>query len=215
MSLRVVVPPHPLIAHWLCVLRDPATPSPLVTTAMAELGRWLSYEALRDWLPQRAVQLETAHGPCDGQVVDASVPVLAIPVLPAGLGLWEGARSVLPAAALAPLRPQGDSDSPSGLPQRLGPRVGVLVFTPQIASGQGLLRILRRLAELGVEGPRLRVITTVAAAPGLKLLGEQLPDLTIYCACIDADLDANGVIVPGIGAVDARFTGIDAAGCLG
>ena len=42
MSLRVVVPPHPLIAHWLTVLRDQQTPSPLFATAMAELGHWLT-----------------------------------------------------------------------------------------------------------------------------------------------------------------------------
>ncbi|MGA0279595.1 MAG: uracil phosphoribosyltransferase, partial [Vulcanococcus sp.] len=48
-TLRVVVPPHPLIGHWLTVLRDRETPQPLFATAMAELGRWLTYEAMRDW----------------------------------------------------------------------------------------------------------------------------------------------------------------------
>lgn len=215
MSLRVVVPPHPLIAHWLCVLRDPSTPSPLVATALAELGRWLTYEALRDWLPQRPVQLTTAQGSCDGQVVDASVPVLAIPLLPAGLGLWEGARPVLPAAALAPLIPAADGGEVVGLPDQLGPRLGVLLFTPQIASGRSLLKVLERLRALGVEGPRLRVISVIAAAPGLKLLGEQLPDLTLYCACIDPELDDQGAIRPGIGDAASRFTGIVPGGCLG
>ena len=87
MSLRVVVPPHPLIAHWLTVLRDTGTPSPLFATAVLELGRWLSYEALRDWLPQRQVVVHTPLATSEGQVVDATAPLLAIPLLPAGLGL--------------------------------------------------------------------------------------------------------------------------------
>ena len=51
MSLRVVVPPHPLIGHWLTMLRHRETPAALYATALQELGRWLTYEALRDWLP--------------------------------------------------------------------------------------------------------------------------------------------------------------------
>jgi len=215
MSLRVVVPPHPLIAHWLCVLRDPATPAPLVGTAMAELGRWLTYEALRDWLPQRSVRLETARGECEGQVVDPRVPVLAIPILPAGLGLWEGARTALPAAALAPVILGTGDPGTSGLPGGIGERVGVLVYAAQIGSGRRLLSLLETLRSMAVSGSRLRVISTVAASSGLRLLGEQLPDLTLYCACIDPGLDEDGAIVPGIGDVDQRFSGFDPAGCLG
>ena len=45
MSLRVVVPPHPLIGHWLTMLRHRETPAALYATALQELGRWLTYEA--------------------------------------------------------------------------------------------------------------------------------------------------------------------------
>ena len=92
MSPRVVAPPHPLIGHSLTLLRDGATPSPLFATAMAELGRWLSYEALRDWLPHRRVTVETPLGQSEGQVVDPEIPLLVIPVLRGGLGLWQGGQ---------------------------------------------------------------------------------------------------------------------------
>ena len=233
MSLRVVVPPHPLIAHWLTILRDGSTTSPLFSTAMVEMGRWLSYEALRDWLPQRQIAIQTPLAGTQGQVVDGSVPLLALPVLPAGLGLWEGARSVLPAAAIAPMQwtllnadgcsedgRHGASDVETnwrwvGLPERIGERVGVLVFMAELASARPLLALLGQLRQLGVKGPRLRIITTVASAPGLKSLGEEEPDLTLYCACIDADLDAEGRIVPGFGDASRRFSGIDGVTCLG
>ena len=98
LSLRVVVPPHPLIAHWLTVLREEATPSPLFATAMGELGRWLTYEALRDWLPHCPVTVKTPAGETTGEIVDSSIPLLAVPVLRGGLGLWQGAQTVVPAA---------------------------------------------------------------------------------------------------------------------
>jgi uracil phosphoribosyltransferase len=204
LSLRVVVPPHPLIAHWLTILRDSATPSPLFATAMGELGRWLTYEALRDWLPHCPVTVKTPGGACEGSIVDPSVPLLAVPVLRGGLGLWDGARAVVPSARICHV---GIDAPPHGtahwyldhLPATIGPRVGVLVWLPQLASGRTLLALLARLAEAGVEGPRLRVITTLASAPGLKTVGEAIADLTLYCACIDPDLSEAGQILPGIG----------------
>ena len=76
-TLRVVVPPHPLIAHWLTVLRHEGTPPALYRTAMEELGRWLSYEAMRDWLPHRRDVVKTPLASTDGTVIESGVPLLA------------------------------------------------------------------------------------------------------------------------------------------
>jgi uracil phosphoribosyltransferase len=206
MSLRVVVPPHPLIGHWLTVLRDRHTPQPLYATATAELGRWLTYEALRDWLPHRTIAVETDLAAIEGQVVDTGIPLLALPLLNTGLGLWAGAQAVLPAAQVAhPML--AASGGVHGLPAAISERAGVLLFIDQIASGQRLLSLLTALRELGVEGRRLRVVTALSASPGLKLLGEQCPELTLYTACIDAEVDAAGCVVPGIGPVAERLFG--------
>jgi uracil phosphoribosyltransferase len=179
---------------------------------MGELGRWLTYEALRDWLPHRGVTVQTPGGPCEGSIVDPSIPLLAVPVLRGGLGLWDGARAVVPSARICHV----GIDAPplaavhwylDDLPATIGERVGVLAWLPQLASGRTLLALLARLAEAGVQGPRLRVITTVAAAPGLKAVGEAFPDLTLYAACIDPDLSASGRILPGFGDPAARLYG--------
>ena len=216
MSLRVVVPPHPLIANWLTLLRDRHTPDPLFATAMAELGRWLTYEAVRDWLPQRAVEVETPLSRSEGTIVDPEIPLLAVALLPSGLGLWQGGQPVLPGARVALLAPAapGEGWALDTLPAAIGERVGVLVYAPVIATGRTLLAALERLRTLGVQGPRLRVITSVAAAPGLKLIGEQIADLTLYCSCIDAELDGEGRLLPGFGDPERRLHGIGAAGCL-
>ena len=81
MTLRVVVPPHPLIGHWLTMLRHRETPAPVYGTAMQELGRWLTYEALRDWLPHRRDTVPTETGTTEGTVCEANVPLLAMPLL--------------------------------------------------------------------------------------------------------------------------------------
>jgi uracil phosphoribosyltransferase len=213
MSLRVVVPPHPLIGHWLTLLRDRQTPPPLFATAMTELGRWLTYEALRDWLPERSVEVDTPLGRCEGRVIDPAVPILAIPVLRGGLGIWDGARTVLPAARVAHVGLQtGGRDRQThwyldDLPATIGEKVGVLVFLPVLASGATLVALLERLADLGVRGARLRVITSLCGAPGLKLVGERFADLTIYTAGIDPEVDEQRRLRPGFGDAAVRLYG--------
>ncbi|MCP9816986.1 uracil phosphoribosyltransferase [Synechococcus sp. GreenBA-s] len=213
MSLRVVVPPHPLIGQWLTVLRDQQTPPALFATAMAELGRWLTYEALRDWIPHRRVPVQTPLAETEGTVVDASVPILVVPILRAGLGLWEGGRTVLPAAQVAHIGLVRDEASGEAhcyldkLPATIPANAGVLVFDPMVATGGTLLQVLERLEAKGVSGQRLRVISALAASPGLKVLGERFADLTLYTACIDAELDAAFRIVPGLGDAGDRLYG--------
>lgn len=202
MSLRVVVPPHPLIGHWLTVLRDASTPPPLYAAATKELGRWLTYEALRDWLPHRSVPVDTDLASTEGQVMDATVPILALPLCPDGLGLWDGAKTVLPAARVVHVH---RGDELAGC--RVEPRSGVLLFTAEVGTANPLLTLLTALQEQGVNGPRLRVITALCASAGLQRLGEAFPDLTMYTACIDPELTATGRISPGIGAVAERLFG--------
>ncbi|MDD9861551.1 MAG: uracil phosphoribosyltransferase [Cyanobacteria bacterium MAG STY2_bin_7] len=189
MSLRVVVPPHPLIGHWLTMLRHRETPAALYATALQELGRWLTYEALRDWLPHRREMVPGLHGDTEGTLVEASVPLIAIPVLPAGLELWQGGRSVLPDSTLCL----------GSCPQEIEANAGVILFVDQISDGEATLKLLQELRSKGVDGRRLRLITALCASPGLKLLGEAIPDLTLHTACIDEGVGEQGEIRPGIG----------------
>jgi uracil phosphoribosyltransferase len=95
------------------------------------------------------------------------------------------------------------------MPKRIGERVGVMVFDPMVATGGSLAMVLRQLKELGVHGPRLRVITALASSPGLKSLAEEFQDLTLYTGCIDAELDARNYIVPGLGDAGDRLYGTE------
>ena len=139
--------------------------------------------------------------------------MLAIPVLRSGLGLWEGARPVVPNAAVAHIGFQREATGEpavcfyDGLPKRIPANAGVLVFDPLVATAGTLLQVLERLEALGVSGVRVRVISALAASPGLKRLGERYGDLTIYTGCIDAELDDQQRILPGLGDAAERLYG--------
>jgi uracil phosphoribosyltransferase len=142
-------------------------------------------------------------------VVDPEVPLLAVVQVPAGLGLWQGAQPVLPTARVAHVAPASGTDGRAWaldrLPSSLEERLGVLVFCAEVADGGHQLALLERLEALGVAGERLRLITAVAAAPGLRRLADRFPGLAIHCACIDAELDAQGRTLPGIGDPQVRL----------
>ncbi len=100
LQLRVYVPEHPLIKHWLAVARDANTPSVLFKSAMTELGRWLTYEATRTWLPIIETQVQTPLAVCDAIFVNPEIPIAVIPILRAGLVLLDGAQNILPVASI-------------------------------------------------------------------------------------------------------------------
>ncbi len=195
MTLRVVVPPHPLIAHWLTMLRDTNTPAPLYAKGLEELGRWLTYEALRDWLPHKKEEVITPQGKSVGTVIEPNIPLLALPSIPGGLELWYGARNVLPNAHLCI----------GGVPNFIESKAGLIIYVDQIADGKDLLNTLLQIRQQSVDSKRIRVIAALAAKPGLQLLGEKIHDLNIYCACIDAEIADNGEIKPGIGNPSLRL----------
>ena len=195
MTLRVVVPPHPLIGHWLTMLRDANTPSPLYAKALEELGRWLTYEALRDWLPYRDEEIITPQGKTISSVIESRVPLLALPNNPGGLELWHGGRNVLPNAQL----------SIGGVPDSIEDNAGIMIYVDQISNDESLIETLSLLNKQNVNLRRIRVVSALAARPGLQKLGECFPELNIYCACIDAEITDNGEIIPGIGNPSLRL----------
>ena len=220
LTLRVVVPPHPLIAHWLTVARDARTPPPLFRTALQELGRWLSYEALRDWLPHQNLTVTTPSGQSNGHVVDQTVDLAVVPVLRAGLGLWDGVQAVLPHARVWHVGLRRGQEAGmvqwyyNGLPDAISEKTGVLVLDPILARGTTMTAVLERLKTMGVTGRRLRVITVLCSAPGLQQIGSAFPDLVITTACIDPELDPAGLVVPGLGHAGDRLFGTGDPGCF-
>ena len=212
-QLRVYVPPHPLIKHWLGVARDAATPPPLFKSAMIELGRWLTYEAIRDWLPTEELMVQTPLASCAATMVNPDVPLVVVPILRAGLALLEGAQTLLPLASVYHLGLVRNEQTlePScylnKLPHQFAPQTRVLITEPMLATGGTIMLTMAELAKRGVDPALTRIISVVAAPPALQKLGTNYPSLTIYTAIIDEDLNQQGYIVPGLGDAGDRAFG--------
>ncbi len=195
MTLQILIPPHPLIGHWLSILRIDSTPPPIYSTALEQLGKWLTYEALRDWLPHSKKEITTLRGKTEGVLIETEIPLLIIPNLPGGIQMWLGARELLPNGSLCL----------GGVPNNLEENSGIVIYFDQIASGESLLKTLKKLDNLKVNPKRIRVISSLASSNGLKNIGEQFPELKIYTACIDPILSEKGEIIPGIGNPSLRL----------
>tara|TARA_B100000700_G_C14750407_1_gene717277 strand:+ start:150 stop:776 length:627 start_codon:yes stop_codon:yes gene_type:complete len=195
MNLRIVVPPHPLIAHWLTMLRNNLTPEPLYATGFEELGKWLTYEALRDWLPYKKETVNTGTIETTGQVIESEVPLLSIPFSAGGFHLWQGGRKVLPNSALCL----------KGVPKLIEKKAGLIIFIDQISNGETLINILEELKSHKVETQRIRVITALSCSEGLSIIGKSVENLNIYCACIDSELKDKNNLIPGIGNPSLRL----------
>ncbi|MEQ9000987.1 MAG: uracil phosphoribosyltransferase [Coleofasciculus sp. B1-GNL1-01] len=212
-QLRVYVPPHPLIKHWLGVARDAATPSPLFKSAMTELGRWLTYEAIRDWLPTEDLMVQTPLAPCPATMVNPETPLVVVPILRAGLALLEGAQTLLPLASiyhLGMVRDEGTLEAKcylNKLPQQFDPGTRILITEPMLATGGTMMSAIAQLTQRGADPALIRIISVVAAPPALQKLGGNYPTLTIYTATIDEELSQQGFIVPGLGDAGDRAFG--------
>lgn len=213
MQLRVYVPPHPLIKHWLAVARDASTPSVLFRSAMTELGRWLTYEAIRDWLPTTETQVHTPLAPCSATFINPEVPVAVVPILRAGLSLLDGAQALLPLASIYHIGLVRNEETLEAscylnrLPETFKPETRVLISEPMLATGGTIMTVMGELTQRGIDPAFVRIISVVTAPPALQKLSASYPALNIYAAAIDEGLNQNGYIVPGLGDAGDRTYG--------
>ena len=212
-QLRVYVPPHPLIKHWLGVARDEATPSVLFRSAMTELGRWLTYEAAREWLPIMETTVQTPLAPCPATFINPQIPIAVIPVLRAGLALMEGIQASLPISTtyhIGLVRNEETLEATcylNKLPEKFAPNTKVVISEPMLATGGSIMTVMKEVTERGIDPASVRIISIVTAPPALQLLGDSYPTVKIYTATIDEGLDENGFIVPGLGDAGDRTFG--------
>lgn len=212
-QLRIYVPPHPLIKNWLAMARDAATPSVLFRTAMRELGRWLTYEAIREWLPTEEVTIQTPLAPSVETMINTEAPIVVVPILRAGLALLDGALEVLPAASIYHLGMVRNEETLEAncylnkLPAKFDPQTRILISEPMLATGGTMMAVMQELTQRGVDPSFIRIIAIVAAPPALQKLSQAYPGLVIYAAGIDEHVDDRGFIVPGLGDAGDRSFG--------
>ena len=213
LQLRVYVPPHPLIQHWLAVARDEGTPSVLFRSAMTELGRWLTYEAIRDWMPTVETTVNTPLAPCAATFINPEAPVAIVPILRAGLALLDGAQSLLPLASIYHIGVVRNEETLeptiylNKLPEQFAPETRVLISEPMLATGGTIVTVMGELTARGIDPAQVRIISIVTSPTALQKLNVAYPGLVIYAAAIDEGLNDLGYIVPGLGDAGDRTFG--------
>jgi len=212
-QLRVYVPPHPLIQHWLGVARDASTPNVLFRSAMTELGRWLTYEAIREWLPTKELMIETPLAPCPAKFIDPEAPMVVVPILRAGLALLDGAQALLPLASIYHIGFARDEETLEAtcylnkFPEQFAPETRVLISEPMLATGGTIMATMGELVKRGIDPALVRIISVVAAPMALQKLGASYPALAVFAAMIDETVNDRGFIVPGLGDAGDRTFG--------
>ncbi|KAM7464028.1 hypothetical protein LguiA_032149 [Lonicera macranthoides] len=211
--MLVFVPPHPLIKHWVSVLRNEQTPSPVFRNAMAELGRLLLYEASRDWLPTISGEIQSPMGVASVEFIDPREPVAIVPILRAGLALAENASSVLPATKTYHLGVSRNEETLqptvylNKLPDKFPEGSRVFVVDPMLATGGTIVAALELIKARGVDNQQIKVVAAVAAPPALQKLSENFPGLHVYAGIIDPTVNDKGFIIPGLGDAGDRSFG--------
>jgi uracil phosphoribosyltransferase len=198
MSLKVIVPPHPLIKHWLSILREKNTPNILYSTGYEQLGKWLTYEALRNWLPYKKEIVNTENGIADGFFINNDYPIKVFAMMPEGLSLWYGSKEAIPNSTL----------SLGELPKRIESNEGVIFYSEQITTKSTAIKTLLKLKELGVDSNRILLITAICTNKGLNEIAKLFPNQVIYTSCIDEEDDNTKLLVPGIGNPLSRLSTI-------
>ncbi len=204
MALTVV--DHPLAATMLSALRDVATPPPLFRLLAKRLSLVQALEATRT-VPTAPTRVRTPLAEAEGRTLAG--PLVAVPILRAGLGMLEAVTELFPEVAVGYLGLERDHATfqPSTYYAKLPPLRGswVLLLDPMLATGGSAAAAC---ASLFAEGPaRVTLLSVVAAPEGVERLRAEHPELDVVTAAVDERLNDEAYIVPGLGDFGDRLFG--------
>jgi uracil phosphoribosyltransferase len=204
---NVILIEHPVIQTKLTELRDKNADHRKFRTLLDEIASLMTYEVTRDW-PTRPMPVQTPLEQMMGRHLAREVTL--VPVLRAGLGMTEGVLRILPDARMGHLGIQRDEKTLEAVPyyQKLPPDIAdteVLLIDPMLATGASGTASITFLKRAGVKS--VKFVCLVAAPEGIENLHRVHPEVLIYCAAIDRQLNDKGYILPGLGDAGDRIFG--------
>ena len=205
--MSVTVVDHALAGHLLAQLRSQETAPPVFRTLAKRLALTLALEAIRD-LPTTEIVVRTPLEETTGRVLG---DLVAVPILRAGLGMLEAVTELFPEVAVGYIGLERDEASlePQSYYRKLPPVQGrhVLVLDPMLATGGSGSAATSAVKE---GRPRsIRFVCVVAAPEGIARMEADHPDVPIFTAAIDRQLNERGYIVPGLGDFGDRLFGTE------
>ena len=198
---------HSIALHYLSLLRDERTDISDFRKATIVLTQALVLEASRQ-LELSAESINTPLEKIEGQKIKGKL--VFVPILRAGLGMLDAALDILPNAAVGYIGLERDEQTAiahcyySKMPN-LSDVQKVFLLDPMLATGGSASQSIVKLKELGAKN--VSMVSIVAAPEGLQHLQELHPDVDIFTASIDRELDANRYILPGLGDYGDRLFG--------
>ena len=208
MHANLTVVDHPLVQHKITKLRDKTTSTRDFRALVSEIATLMAYEATKT-LALEEVQVETPLERMSGKRV-AGKKLVLIPILRAGLGMVEGISQLIPSARVGHIgiyrHPETlePVDYYFKIPSDEGDRI-LFVLDPMLATGGSAVDAVTALKKAG--GKRIVFLCLVAAPEGVTRMEEAHPDVRIYTAALDRELDSHGYILPGLGDAGDRLFG--------
>lgn len=204
---NVIVIDHPVVQTKLTELRDFTADHRKFRALLDEIAGLMVYEVTRDW-PTTPRPVQTPLERTTGRVLARQVTL--VPILRAGLGMADGVLKLLPDARLGHLGVYRDENSlePVSYYQKLPPDIAgteVLLIDPMLATGGSGASAVTLLKRAGVTS--MKFVCLVAAPEGIHALHAQHPEVPIYCAAVDRQLNERGYIMPGLGDAGDRLFG--------
>jgi uracil phosphoribosyltransferase len=206
--MSVTVVDHPLVLHKLAILRKVDTSTAKFRQVAREIALLMGYEVLRE-LPMEMVTVETPLEVCE-------VPMLAgkklcfVPILRAGNGILDGMLDLVPSARVGHIGLYRDPHTLIPveyylkLPDDIGERL-VIMVDPMLATGHSAAAAVARIKQAGAT--QIRFVCLLAAPEGIAALSGEHPDVQIFTAAIDRELDEHSYIRPGLGDAGDRLFG--------
>jgi len=199
---------HPLVQHKLSMMRSRDTSTQDFRTLLREISLLMGYEVMRD-LPTEEVTIETPLEKMKSRMLSGK-KLCIIPILRAGNGFVDGLLELVPAARVGHIGLYRDPKTleaveyylkfPDDLPNRLA-----IVVDPMLATGHSAVAAVDRVKKAGATD--VKFLCLIAAPAGLKTFHAAHPDVPVYTAAIDRELNDHGYILPGIGDAGDRIFG--------
>ena len=207
---NLIVTRHPLLRHKVTLLRKRTTPKKIFKELVGEIAMLLAYEVTSD-LSTEEVRIETPLESTNGDVVIGEHLTL-VPILRAGLGMVDGVLDLIPTMRVGHIGLQRDHDTLEPIdyyfkiPPPLEASV-IIVVDPMLATGGSASAAVTYLKKSGAR--TLRMMCIVAAPEGVQRMLDDHPDVPVYAAALDRELNERGYILPGLGDAGDRLFGTD------
>ena len=199
---------HPLVQHKLTLMRRKDASTNSFRTLLNELSMLRAYEVTRD-MEVSYIEIETPMEKMRAPTIDGKKLAL-ISILRAGNGILDGMLQVVPGARVGHIGLYRDPTTLEAVeyffkvPQNMHER-DVIMVDPMLATGNSAAAAVTRIKKTHPKS--IKFLCLLTCPEGIKALHAAHPDVHIYTAAIDRQLNDHGYILPGLGDAGDRIFG--------